>query len=93
MFGKRPVSPDSAPVSERLRPAPRPATQPPAPPAPPPQGGPARSHLGLGAPVLGAPTPGKSTAGPAGPPQQVPTAVDLRCSDTTMKRKARFSAL
>ena len=94
MFGKRPVSPDSAPVSERLRPAPRPATQPPAPPAPPPQGGPARSHLGLGAPVLGAPTPGKSTAGPAGPPQQVPTAVDLRRSDTYYETKgAVFGAL
>ena len=89
MFGKRPVSPDSAPVSERPRPAPRLAIQPPAPPAPPPQGGRARSHLR----DLGAPTPGKRTAGPAGPPQQVPTAVDLRRSETTMKRRARFSAL
>ena len=77
MFGKHPVSPDSAPVSERPRPAPRLAIQPSAPPAPPLQGGRARSHLGLGAPILGAPTPGKRTGGPAGPPQQVPTAFDL----------------
>ena len=32
---------------------------------------------GIGAPILGAPTPGKRTGGPAGPPQQVPTAFDL----------------
>ena len=44
--------------------------------------------------ILGAPTPGKSTAGPAGPPQQVPTAVDLRRSDTYYETKgAVFGAL
>jgi hypothetical protein len=96
VFGKRSPSPDSsaaAAVAERPQQASRPASPPPAPPAAPPQGGRAPfPSAGLGAPILGAPTPGRSTAGPGGPLQQVPTAVDLRRSDTYYETKGAVRA-
>ena len=98
MFGKRPTpgSPSTA-VAERPTPAvaPRPAAAPAAPaaaPAPPPSAQPAaepgRTPLpsaGLGAPLIGAPTPGKTVnAGPATAPAPpaAPSAVDSRRSDS-----------
>jgi pilus assembly protein CpaF len=96
VFGKRSVSPDSAAAGvERPQPAPRPATQPPAPPAP--------SAAGRARPVPICGTRcadsrcadgGQEYSRPAGPPQQVPAAVDLRRSDTYYETKgAVFGAL
>ena len=97
MFGKRSSSPDSSAtaVAERPHPAPRQARLHLLRRAAPPQGGRAPfPSAGLGAPILGAQTPGESTAGPAGTPQQVPAAVDLRRSETYYETKgAVFGAL
>jgi pilus assembly protein CpaF len=96
VFGKRSSSPDSpaTAVAEPPHPAPHQAP-PPSSPVAPPQGGRAPfPSAGLGAPILGAPKPAKGSTGPASPPQQVPTAVDLRRSDKYYETKgAVFGAL
>ncbi len=99
MFGKRSTSGSPAAVTaERPQPAPRPAPPPPAPapvPAASPQGG--RTPFpsaGLGAPILSAPSGNRNGGGPAGPPMQIPTAVDTRRSDTYYETKGTiFGAL
>ncbi len=50
---------------------------------------------GLGAPILGAPAAAnRNAAGPAGPPVQVPTAIDVRRSDSYYETKGTiFGAL
>ena len=82
MFGKRPTG-NSTSVDERSAPAAAPRALSPAPAAGPPPAGPAGEvggrtpfpSAGLGAPLIGAPTPGKSVnAGPKAPPAQVPSA-------------------
>jgi pilus assembly protein CpaF len=99
VFGKRSTSGSPAAVTaERLQPAPRPAPPPPDPapvPAASPQGG--RTPFpsaGLGAPILSAPSGNRNGGGPAGPPMQIPTAVDTRRSDTYYETKGTiFGAL
>ena len=76
-------------------PAAAPSTAPVTAPATSPNGGRAPfPSAGLGAPILGAPTANRSTAGPASPPPTVPTAVDTRRSDTYYETKGTiFGAL
>ena len=100
MFGKRPTGSPTA-VEERSASAaaqravsPAPAAAPPAAPA----GEVGRTPFpsaGLGAPLIGAPVPGKgANAGPKTPPAQVPSAVDSRRSETYYEVKGTiFGAL
>jgi pilus assembly protein CpaF len=100
VFGKRPTpgSPDAL-TAVRPQPTPRPAPPPVAPPpgaaaAAAPQGGRAPfPSVGLGAPIVGAPS-AKSNAGPPGTTVQVPTAIDSRRSDGYYETKGTiFGAL
>ena len=103
MFGKRsaPGSPDAV-TAERPQPASRPAppspisppaSSPPGPATLPPGGRTPFPSAGLGAPILGAPS-GNRNAGPAGPPVQIPTAIDTRRSDSYYETKGTiFGAL
>ena len=97
MFGKRPLpgSSDTA-VVERQSPSPRPSAAPPAA-----EGSEATAEAGrtpfpsagLGAPIIGAPTKSQA-AGPTSPPQQVPSAVDSRRSESYYEVKGTiFGAL
>ena len=99
MFGKRPTSGiTSATLEPPPPPAPRAAPPPsPVPPAPSASGEPGRTPFpsaGLGAPIVGAPT-GKVNAGPKSPPpQQIPSAVDARRSESYYEVKSTiFGAL
>ena len=105
MFGKRPTS-DSSPAAEpRSAPAARPVTAPPAAPPvaapPPPAAAPAEAgrtpfpSAGLGAPIIGAPTGKPNVGGPPNPPpQQVPSAIDSRRSESYYEVKGTiFGAL
>ena len=103
MFGKRPNGSSTAPaLAERLPAAPRPAAPPPVslPDAGPPAAGSSEGgrtpfpSAGLGAPILGAPQAGKANAGPESPPQQIPSTIDPRRSDTYYETKGTiFGAL
>ncbi len=97
MFGKRSSSPDSpaaAAVAERPQAAQR-SAPPSSPPAAPPQGGRAPfPSAGLGAPIVSAPAANRSPGGQGGALQQVPTAIDLRRSESYYETKgAVFGAL
>jgi pilus assembly protein CpaF len=97
VFGKRPGSATSPAVESRppadSRPSPAPAGKPPAPSAVPEAGRTPFPSAGLGAPIVGAPT-GKPNAGPKSPPQQIPSAVDSRRSDSFYEVKSTiFGAL
>ncbi len=102
MFGKRPNGSTAPVLAERLPAAPRLPAPPPAalpaaasPAAAPSQGG--RTPFpsaGLGAPILGAPPTVRANAGPQSPPQQVPSAIDTRRSDSYYETKGTiFGAL
>jgi pilus assembly protein CpaF len=96
VFGKRSSSPGNSAAAVAERPQPVARSAPPSSlPAGSPQGGRAPfPSAGLGAPILGAPQTTRSGAGPAPPPQQVPTAVDLRRSDSYYETKGTvFGAL
>jgi pilus assembly protein CpaF len=104
VFGKRPIpgSPLTV-VTERPAPAAAPAPRTIAPAAPLPNASPTVDvgrtpfpSAGLGAPLTGVPTPGKTPAGETqtAPPAQVPSAVDSRRSDSYYEVKGViFSAL
>ena len=95
MFGKRPTG--TTALEEGQPPSPRPAAPPPAsPPAAAPSAEGGRTPFpsaGLGAPILGAPAP--SRAAPTAPnPQQIPSAVDARRSESYYEVKGTvFGAL
>ncbi len=103
MFGKRPNGSGTAPaLAERLPAAPRPAAPPPVglPDAAPPAAGSSEGgrtpfpSAGLGAPILGAPQAAKANAGPESSPQQIPSTIDPRRSDTYYETKGTiFGAL
>ena len=102
MFGKRPNGSSAPALAERLPAAPRPAAPPPGAPADaaPPAADPSQGgrtpfpSAGLGAPILGAPPATKPNAGPQTPPQQIPSAIDTRRSDTYYETKGTiFGAL
>jgi pilus assembly protein CpaF len=95
VFGKRSTSDNAAPAE---RPAAAPAPAAPAPStaaAAAPQGG--RTPFpsaGLGAPIIGAPSPNKNPAGAQNPQQQIPSAVDTRRSESYYETKGTiFGAL
>ncbi|MGD0150899.1 MAG: hypothetical protein ABSB77_20145, partial [Xanthobacteraceae bacterium] len=99
MFGKRPTG---NPTSVEERPAAAQRALSPAPAATPPPVAPAGEvgrtpfpSAGLGAPLIGAPVPGKgANAGPKTPAAQVPSAVDSRRSETYYEVKGTiFGAL
>jgi pilus assembly protein CpaF len=84
VFGKRPTAGSPASGAEAA-PAPAPAPRPAAP-APAPSGASEAGRTpfpseGLGAPIVGAPTASRGP-GAQNPPQQIPTAVDTRRSDS-----------
>jgi len=95
VFGKRPTG--TTALEEGQPPSPRPAAPPPAsPPAAAPSAEGGRTPFpsaGLGAPILGAPAP--SRAAPTAPnPQQIPSAVDARRSESYYEVKGTvFGAL
>jgi pilus assembly protein CpaF len=99
VFGKRSSSPGNSAtaVAERPQPVQHPvsALPPPAPASATPQAG--RTPFpsaGLGAPILGAPSASRGVGGAVSAPQQVPTAIDLRRSDTYYETKGTvFGAL
>ena len=102
MFGKRSTGSTAPVLAERLPAAPRPAA--PATPAPAPEALPAAAvsqngrtpfpSAGLGAPILGAPPATRPNAGPQSPPQQIPSAIDTRRSDSYYETKGTiFGAL
>ena len=103
MFGKRPNGSGTAPaLAERLPAAPRPAAPPPVglpDAAPPAAGNPEGGRTpfpsaGLGAPIIGAPQAAKANAGPESSPQQIPSTIDPRRSDTYYETKGTiFGAL
>jgi pilus assembly protein CpaF len=96
VFGKRPLPGSSAPdLADRQPPSPRPA------PAVSPAAAAARSEggrtpfpsAGLGAPILGAPSPTRTATGAANPPQ-IPSAIDTRRSESYYEVKGTiFGAL
>jgi len=102
VFGKRPTGSIAPVLTERLPAAPRPPAPPPAAPpaAAPPAAAPSQGgrtpfpSAGLGAPILGAPPAARANAGPQSPPQQVPSAIDTRRSDSYYETKGTiFGAL
>ena len=95
VFGKRPTGASAVAVEQRPN-TPAPA----APPPPPPASGSSEGgrapipSAGLGAPIIAAPTSKPNVGGPPSPPQQVPTAVDSRRSETYYEIKGTiFGAL
>ena len=101
MFGKRPTSDSSPAAEQRSAPAARPVAAPPVAAPPPPAGASAEAgrtpfpSAGLGAPIIGAPTGKPNVGGPPNPqPQQVPSAIDSRRSESYYEVKGTiFGAL
>jgi pilus assembly protein CpaF len=101
VFGKRPTSDSSPAAEQRSAPAARPVAAPPVAAPPPPAGASAEAgrtpfpSAGLGAPIIGAPTGKPNVGGPPNPqPQQVPSAIDSRRSESYYEVKGTiFGAL
>jgi pilus assembly protein CpaF len=99
VFGKRPNGSSAATLAPRAPASPGPVAPPtvapPIAPAAAPQGG--RTPFpsaGLGAPIVGAPTPNRNAAGTQNPAPPIPSAIDTRRSDSYYETKGTiFGAL